>query len=54
MDSLNNENQAAVFDFHLDGLYKIDTHYLEGTVYQIYPLELQLNKSNTTGTEALF
>ena len=54
MDSLNNGNRAAVFDFHLDGLFKIDTHYLEGKVYQIYPLELQLNKSNTTDTESLF
>ena len=32
----------------------IDNPYFEGMVNQIYPLELQLNKANTTDTEAPF
>ena len=35
---------------HLD----IDHPYFEGTVNRIYPPELQLNKANTSDTEAPF
>ena len=36
-----------------DPLY-IDTPYFEGMVNQLYPPELQLNKANTSNTEAHF
>ena len=58
MDSLNHENQAGVFEAlnstsrYLDDLLHIDNPYFEGMVNQIYPPELQLNKTNTTDTEA--
>ena len=32
----------------------IDNHYFEGMVSQIYPAELQLNKTNTSNTKASF
>ena len=33
---------------------QIDNPYFEGMVNQIHPPELQLNKANTSDTEALF
>ena len=39
---------------HLDDLLNIDNHYFEGMVNRIYPPELQLNKANTSDTEAPF
>ena len=60
MDSLNHNNQADVIEAfnstsrYLDDLLNIDNPYFESIVYQIYPAELQLNKANTTDTEALF
>ena len=39
---------------YLDDLLNIDNHYFEGMVNQIYPPELQLNKANTSDTEAPF
>ena len=39
---------------HLDDLLNIDKPYFEGMVNQMYPPELQLNKANTTDTEAPF
>ena len=39
---------------YLDDLLNIDNPYFEGMVYQIYPSELQLNKANTSDTEAPF
>ena len=39
---------------YLDDLLNIDNPYFEGKVNQIYPFELQLNKANTTDTEAPF
>ena len=60
MDSLNNDNQTDVIEAfnstsrYLDDLLNIDNHYFEGMVNQIYPPELQLNKANTTYTEAPF
>ena len=38
----------------LDDLLNIDNPYFEGMVNQIYPPELQLNKANTSDTEAPF
>ena len=39
---------------NLDDLPNIDNPYFEGMVNQIYPPELQLNKANTSDTEAPF
>ena len=39
---------------YLDDLLNIDNPYFEGMVNQIYPSELQLNKANTSITEAPF
>ena len=60
MDSFNHDNQADVIEAfnstsrYLDDLFNIDNPYFEGMVNQIYPPELQLNKANTTNTEAPF
>ena len=37
-----------------DDLLNIDNPYFEGMVNRIYPPELQLNKANTSDTEAPF
>ena len=37
---------------YLDDLLNIDNPYFEGMVNQIYPPELQLNKADTSDTEA--
>ena len=56
MDSLNHDNQADVIEAfnstsrYLDDLLNIDNPYFEGTVNQIYPPELQLNKANISDT----
>ena len=39
---------------YLDDLLYIDNPSFEGMVNQIYPSELQLNKTNTSDTEAPF
>ena len=39
---------------YLDDLLNIDNTYFDGMVKQIYPSELQLNKTNSSDTEALF
>ena len=39
---------------YLDDLLNINNPYFEGMVNQIYPPELQLNKANTSDTEAPF
>ena len=55
-----NDNQADVIEAfnstsrYLDGFLNIDNPYFEGMINQIYPPELQLNKANTTDTEAPF
>ena len=60
MKNLSSDNQADVkkaFNLtfrYLDGLLNIDNHYFEGMVNQIYPPESQLNKANTSDTEAPF
>ena len=60
MKDLSSDNQAdAIRAFnstsrYLDDLLNIDNPYIEGMVNQIYPSELQLNKANTSDTEAPF
>ena len=60
MKNLSSDNKADVIKAlnltsrYLDDLLNIDNPYFEGIVNQIYPPELQLNKANTSGTEAPF
>ena len=60
MKDLCSDNQADVIKAfnstsrYLDDLLNIDIPYFEGMVNQIYPSELQLNKANTSDTEAPF
>ena len=60
MDSLSGDNQVDIIDAfnstsrYLDDLLNIDNPYFEGMVNQIYSSELQLNKANTSDTEAPF
>ena len=60
MKNLSSDNQADVIKAfnltsrYLDDLLSIDNPYFEGMVNQIYPPELQLNKANTSDTEAFF
>ena len=59
MTSLSDVKQAEIIEAfkstsrYLD-LLNIDNPYFEGMVNRIYPPELQLNKANTSDTEALF
>ena len=58
MKDLSSDNQADVIKTfnstprYLDDLLNIDNSYFEGMVNQIYQPELQLNKANTSDTEA--
>ena len=60
MTSPSNDNQANIIEAfnstsrYLDNLLNIDNPYFEGMVNQIYTPELQLNKANTSDTEAPF
>ena len=60
MTSLSDVKQAEIIEVfnsksrYLDDLLNIDNPYLEGMVKRIYPPELQLNKANTSDTEAPF
>ena len=60
MTSLSDVKQADIIEAfkstsrYLDDLLNIDNPYFEGMVNRIYPPELQFNKTNTSGTEALF
>ena len=60
MKSLSPENQADIIEAfnstsrYLDDLLNIDNIYFEQTVNRIYPAELQLNKANSSDTEAPF
>ena len=60
MTSLSDDNQADIIQAFksisrdLDHLLNIDNPYFEGMVNQIYPLELELNKANTSDTDAPF
>ena len=60
MLSLSENNQADIIEAfnatsrYLDDLLNIDNPYFEQMVGQIYPTELQLNKANSSDTEAPF
>ena len=60
MLSLSDNNQANIIEAfnstsrYLDDLLNIDNPYFEQMVGQIYPTELQLNKANSSDTEAGF
>ena len=57
---LSGDKQADVIDAfnttsrYLDGISNIINVYFDNMVSQIYPSELQLNKANTSDTEAAF
>ena len=55
-DSLNHDDPTDVIDAsrYLDDFLNIDYPYFEGMADQIYPPDVQLNKTNTTDTEAPF
>ena len=60
MMSLSDDKQADVIDAfittsrYLDNILNIYNVYFDNMVSQIYPSELQLNKANTSDTEAAF
>ena len=60
MLSLSDNNQTDIIEAfnctsrYLDDLLNIDNPYFEQMVGQIYPNELQLNKANSSDTEAPF
>ena len=60
MLSLSDNNQTDIIEpfnctsRYLDDLLNIDNPYFEQMVGQIYPTELQLNKANSSNTEAPF
>ena len=60
MMSLSDDKQAAVIDAlyttfrYLDDILNINYVYIDNKVSQIYPSELQLNKTNISDTEAAF
>ena len=60
MLSLPDNNQTVIIEAfnstsrYLDDLLNIDNSYFEQMVGQIYPSELQLNKANSSDTEAPF
>ena len=60
MKSLSSENQADIIEAfnstskYLDDLLNIENFYFEQMVNRIYPAELQLNKANSSDTEAPF
>ena len=60
MMSLSDDKQADVIDAvnttsrYLDDILNINNVYFDNTVSQIYPSKLQLNKANTSDTEAAF
>ena len=60
MISLSDDKQADVNDAfnttssYLGDIFNINNVYFDKMVSQIYPSELQLNKANTSDTEAAF
>ena len=60
MLSLSDNNQTDIIEAfnstsrYLDDLLNIDNPYFEQMVGQIYPTDLQLNKANSSHTEAPF
>ena len=60
MMSLSDDMKAGIIDAfnttsrYLDDILNINNAYFDNMVSQIYPSELQLNKANTSNTEAAF
>ena len=60
MKFISDDKQADVIDAfnttsrYLDDILNINNVYFDNMVSQIYPSELQLNKANTSNTEAAF
>ena len=60
MMSLSDDKQSDIIDSfnttsrYLDDTLNINTIYFDNMVSQIYPSDLQLNKANTSDTEAEF
>ena len=60
MMSLSDDKQADIMDAfnttsrYLDDIVNINNVYFDNMVSQIYPSELQLDKANTSDTEATF
>ena len=60
MLSLSDNNQTDIIEafnsisIYLDDLLNIENPYFEQMVGQIYPIELKLNKANSSNTEAPF
>ena len=60
MMSLSDDKQAYIIDAfntkarYLDDIFNINNVCFDKMVRQIYPSELQLNKANTSDTEAAF
>ena len=60
MKSLSHENQADIIEAfnstsrYLDDLFNIDNIYFDRMGDRIYPTELQLNRANSSNTEAPF
>ena len=60
MTSLSDVKQAEIIEAfkptsrYLDDLLNIDNPYFEGMINRIHPPEMQLNKANTSDTEAPF
>ena len=60
MMSLSVENQSEIIEAfsstsrYSDDLLNIDNTYFDGLISQIYPAKLQLNKANSSDTEAAF
>ena len=60
MMSLSDDRQADINDVfnttfrYLDDILNVNNVYFDNMISQIYPSELQLNKSNTSDTEAAF
>ena len=60
MMQLSDDEQADIIDAfnttsrYLDDILNINNVYFDTMVCQIYPSELQLNKANTSDTEAAF
>ena len=60
MKSLSCENQADIIETfnstsrYLDNLLNIDNIYFDQMVDRIYPTEIQLNRANSSDTEAPF
>ena len=58
--SLSEEKQSEVIEAfsstsrYFEDLLNIDNKYFDGLISQIYPSELQLDKANSSETEALF